>query len=135
MKINLDKGFYLIQYGIKPYNCKDCGKEFTEKGNLIIHRRIHTGEKPFFCNFENCTKTFKAHGHLEDHKKTHINIKCFECEICGKSFGRKNIWETHILIHTGKKPFKCEYDFCKKVFLEKGNMRTHMKTHVIFFIL
>ena len=27
-----------------PLNCKQCGKCFSEAGNLRIHERIHTGE-------------------------------------------------------------------------------------------
>jgi uncharacterized Zn-finger protein len=55
--------------------CKECGKEFNEKGNLKIHERIHSGERPFKCNFEGCEHSFKTKAHLADHINSHKNNK------------------------------------------------------------
>jgi uncharacterized Zn-finger protein len=96
--------------------------------------RVHTGEKPFKCNFENCEKTFKAYGHLSDHLKRHYNIKPFTCSSCNSSFSRKNTLKTHMMIHTGEKPFDCLFEGCLRKFVEKGNMKTHYKTHVRVFL-
>jgi hypothetical protein len=115
---------------MKPFQCEICNKSFNEKGNLKIHIRIHTGEKPYKCSYEGCGKEFKAFGHLSDHLKRHINFKPHRCDNCGACFGRKNTLKTHMLTHSGEKPHPCTFQGCDKRFSEKGNMRTHLKTHI-----
>ncbi len=77
-----------------------------------------------------CGSSFKAYGHLSDHLKRHLNIKPFKCNICSSSFSRNNTLKTHTMIHTGEKPYECPFKECHKRFTEKGNMKTHYKTHV-----
>ena len=36
----------------KQYVCDLCGKQFRDKQRLDNHRRIHTGETPYKCDFE-----------------------------------------------------------------------------------
>ena len=50
------------------------------------------------------------------------------CNTCGISFDFKSQLEMHERIHTGHKPFKCE--FCERAFTQKGNLRSHMITHM-----
>ena len=49
------------------YVCEYCDRRFNEYSNLIKHRRIHTGLKPYKC--ELCGKAFTQSSNLNVHKK------------------------------------------------------------------
>ena len=54
------KEVHEIRYHTKKYTfvCQHCGKGFASSDNHIIHERIHTGVKPYKCNF--CKKSFSS---------------------------------------------------------------------------
>jgi KRAB domain-containing zinc finger protein len=45
-----------------------CGKAFSENGNLQMHNKTHTGDKPYKCDI--CSKLFSKNDILQ----THIHI-------------------------------------------------------------
>lgn len=51
------------------------------------------------------------------------------CPICGKQCSRPSTLKTHILIHTGDKPFECQWPSCGRSFNVKSNMLRHFKSH------
>jgi hypothetical protein len=42
-----------------------CNKRFVQKTHLDIHRRTHTGLKPYICTKDNCGLTFSQRGNLK----------------------------------------------------------------------
>lgn len=44
--------------GNKRYECKVCKKRYYQNGNLQEHMRIHTGVKPFKCEY--CSVAFRT---------------------------------------------------------------------------
>ncbi|XP_055001380.1 zinc finger protein 805-like [Sorex araneus] len=111
--------------GEKPFECKECRKAFSNRADLIRHFSIHTGEKPFECL--ECGKAFNRRSGLTRHQRVHSGEKPYECGECGKSF----CWSTnlirHSVIHTGEKPYECSE--CGKAFSRSSSLTQHQRIH------
>lgn len=75
------------------FSCNICRKIFKNKSCLTVHKRTHTGEKPYLCTI--CQKTFRQKVHLVIHFGMHQ--KPFVCSICGSNFGSKQTLKRHHL--------------------------------------
>ncbi|CAG9772963.1 unnamed protein product [Ceutorhynchus assimilis] len=131
-----DKGFIsssqlkkhmMVHTGEKPYTCWICGQSFRRKETRDTHARYHTGERPFSCKI--CEKAYIHKSHLRKHIKTqHVNgqEKKFEyCMICSKKFHSVTSLKAHIRLHTGQKPFTC--NFCNKCYVNRKTLNFHLK--------
>ncbi|MBN3294852.1 BC11B protein, partial [Amia calva] len=55
----------------KSKSCEFCGKTFKFQSNLVVHRRSHTGEKPYKCQL--CDHACSQASKLKRHMKTHMH--------------------------------------------------------------
>uniref|UniRef100_A0A3B1JXA3 C2H2-type domain-containing protein n=1 Tax=Astyanax mexicanus TaxID=7994 RepID=A0A3B1JXA3_ASTMX len=131
--------------------CEYCGRPFNHASAYIIHRRVHTGEKPFSCQI--CSRAFAQLSNLRSHMKVHNSPKFLSmqqynslekktpvvktvpqkeekpvaCPICGKIFPYKSVLKIHLRIHSGEKPYTCRV--CGKAFTQACTVRVHERVH------
>ncbi|XP_031637187.1 zinc finger protein OZF-like [Contarinia nasturtii] len=116
-----------VHSGNKPFECKECLKQFARKQNLNEHMILHADSSLFRCS--RCRRVFLQ----KDEQKVHeekCNANVYECYICGKLIGpKKTNLEQHMRVHTGDRPFQCQH--CLKQFKQKHTLDVHMKLHTM----
>ncbi|RMC17100.1 hypothetical protein DUI87_05677 [Hirundo rustica rustica] len=132
-----------VQAPNKPllYQCVECSYATGILGNLELHIRTHTGERPYSCTV--CQKKFRTSSHLNRHRLTHLNMGHFKCRSCDYSTSKWLSLKQHLASHTGEgtstpgchcehkelpvKTYRCEE--CGYCTAHNGNLKLHLKTH------
>ncbi|XP_052828547.1 zinc finger protein 239 [Octopus bimaculoides] len=109
----------------KLYSCDICNKTLTRRDHLKVHKRIHTGERPFKC--PTCGFAFARNDHLVRHIRIHSNQKLFTCDICNKALSRRDHLKVHQRIHSGERPYRCLT--CGYAFARNDHLIRHMTSH------
>ncbi|KZT74267.1 hypothetical protein DAEQUDRAFT_720426 [Daedalea quercina L-15889] len=72
--------------GIRPWECRVCGKTFAQLSNLETHENTHTGERPHECPF--CDERFKDPARQYRHKKdVHGYVTARERKMISEVYG------------------------------------------------
>jgi len=74
-----------------------CLRRFKEKGNLQVHHRKHTGDKPFPCRHDDCQKYFSTIGNRNDHELRHQGLKPYKCDHCSECYYRLYMLKKHLI--------------------------------------
>ncbi|KAF6769879.1 hypothetical protein AHF37_11316 [Paragonimus kellicotti] len=88
--------------------CEFCGKIFRNCSNLTVHRRSHTGEKPYRCKLcpYACAQSSKLTRHMRTHGSPGTTGVELRCSFCHTPFLLNNTLERHMR--------KCEKTFRTK---------------------
>ena len=83
--------------------CDECGKSFTNKKNLGVHKQIVHQGKRLPCKVADCDKTFRRYNTREDHMR---------------------------MMH-GSPMLRCKFEGCTSEFYSREGLRRHHGNHEV----
>ncbi|XP_043199323.1 zinc finger protein 358-like [Amphibalanus amphitrite] len=87
------------------FKCDQCDKSFVHAKSLYVHKRNHSGVRPYTCQY--CHKTFRHWHKHRVHVRIHTGERPYRCDVCGWGFPRNDECKRHMRTHVGQKAFHC----------------------------
>ena len=110
----------------KPFVCSICNKAFSLPCKLKIHRRKHSGQRPYTCKM--CCASYITMFSLTRHiNNKHIGFRPHSCKQCSKAFFESAALKRHMLLHSDAKPHVCSE--CDAAFSLKYILQKHRLIH------
>lgn len=89
---------HCTHHGDPKFECSTCLGVFSGPSQLKIHTRVHSGEKPFYCNI--CGQCFTLKHVLRGHQeRKHEVYKEYPCHVCDIKFTKKEDLVEHARMH------------------------------------
>jgi len=116
-------------YKLADFQCVHCEYKSLFKEELISHtKKEHLRTLRHKCDL--CSKTFSRKNDLSRHLMLHSGERKYVCTFCDSKFIGSGDLHKHVRIHTGEKPYKCDFEECGKSFTQKGDLNKHVKIHL-----
>ncbi|KAL0966990.1 hypothetical protein UPYG_G00303150 [Umbra pygmaea] len=127
---------HIDQRKVEEFSCLWVGcvrryNPFNARYKLLIHMRVHSGDKPNRCTFEGCAKAFSRLENLKIHMRSHTGEKPYICQHsgCTKAFSNSSDRAKHQRTHLDTKPYVCQIPGCPKRYTDPSSLRKHVKAH------
>eukprot|EP00826_Nyctotherus_ovalis_P040094 TRINITY_DN3909_c0_g1_i13.p1 TRINITY_DN3909_c0_g1~~TRINITY_DN3909_c0_g1_i13.p1 ORF type:complete len:243 (+),score=66.16 TRINITY_DN3909_c0_g1_i13:27-731(+) len=99
------------------------------KALMYCKKSKKTTSNVFICQNENCNKAFTTKFSLQRHQLVHTGAKPFECQFCGKKFSLSQSMKEHLFSHTKERPYTCGINGCTQAFRHLSELSMHRRLH------
>ncbi|XP_026472035.1 zinc finger protein GLIS1-like [Ctenocephalides felis] len=119
------------EYSCLWLGCLRSKRPFNARYKLLIHMRVHSGDKPNKCPFNGCDKAFSRLENLKIHQRSHTGERPYGCQYagCRKAFSNSSDRAKHQRTHFDTKPYACQVPGCSKRYTDPSSLRKHAKLH------
>ncbi|XP_058055575.1 transcriptional activator GLI3-like [Anopheles bellator] len=121
------------EFACQWVDCPRRYRPFNARYKLLIHMRVHSGEKPNKCPFPECEKAFSRLENLKIHQRSHTGERPYKCQFqgCMKAFSNSSDRAKHQRTHYDTKPYACQLPGCTKRYTDPSSLRKHVKNHAL----
>ncbi|XP_029579962.1 zinc finger protein PLAGL2-like [Salmo trutta] len=115
----------------EAFKCEECGKHYNTKLGYKRHVAMHSATAgDLTCKV--CLQSYETTPALLEHLKSHsgkssggAKEKKHPCDHCDRRFYTRKDVRRHMVVHTGRKDFLCQY--CAQRFGRKDHLTRHVK--------
>uniref|UniRef100_A0A3B3RSV7 Pleiomorphic adenoma gene-like 2 n=1 Tax=Paramormyrops kingsleyae TaxID=1676925 RepID=A0A3B3RSV7_9TELE len=115
----------------EAFRCEECGKNYNTKLGYKRHVAMHAATSgDLTCKV--CLQSYESTPELLEHLKSHsgkssggTKEKKHPCDHCDRRFYTRKDVRRHMVVHTGRKDFLCQY--CAQRFGRKDHLTRHVK--------
>ena len=87
-------------------------------------------KKKIKCHYDGCGRTSCSYFNLKRHiDSSHMGVRKFCCQTCGRFLSSKQNYVDHQNIHSGAKPYVCEFPGCSMRFRQLSQFYLHSQLH------
>ncbi|KAG1927015.1 zinc finger protein PLAG1 isoform X1 [Pimephales promelas] len=115
----------------EAFSCTECGKSYNTKLGFRRHQALHAAHRgDLTCQV--CLQSYPSTPLLLEHLRGHAGKsatatkeKRHQCDQCERRFYTRKDVRRHLVVHTGRKDFLCQY--CAQRFGRKDHLTRHVK--------